>query len=466
MTRCNHAHGQCTTLSASAATHRQTATVIKAAQGLTKTRLALDPGRAPIVAQIYAWRTDGKLGIKTITGRLNADPAAYPPPDPAAGWSIGGVAAMLPQPQIHRVSGDRQAPPGQARAHRPMALVISGQPPRHHRPAYLGRRPGRRRRTRHLLGRRQPVSLRAALLCAAVPVRCKICQRRMCGATKTHPGRPGAINTYYVCQYDPENPRHLAAAPDHPRTVSTREDLLLDVLRDGLSAYALAPGRAERLADLLPADAAAKQAKTDTQAAALHKRLKQIDTAQDSLIHDLHILPTDPADTAAHAMRKRIHAHFTDLHHQRETIEAQLSALAKDTGRGNDPGLLDELPELAGRLDELPERIQAELFAAFDIQVLWNAPMNQATFFATITDTSPGIITDLLTRASDDPTSAATPATSSNAVAGFTRSPICGKLDPITVLPDGASAEVAWGPAAGRSRRDRRGPVRLPPLPQ
>ena len=63
----------------------------KAAQGLTKTRLALDPDRAPIVAQIYAWRVDDKLGIKTITGRLNADPATYPPPTrppdgPSAAW--------------------------------------------------------------------------------------------------------------------------------------------------------------------------------------------------------------------------------------------------------------------------------------------------------------------------------------------------------------------------------------------
>lgn len=266
----------------------------------------------------------------------------------------------------------------------------------------------------------------------------------MCGATKTHPDRPGAINTYYVCQYDPANPRHVAAAPDHPRTVSTREDLLVDVLRDGLSAYALAPGRAARLAELLPAGAAAKKAKTDTQAAALATRLKQIDTAQDSLIHDLGILSTDPADTAAHAMRARIHAHFTDLHHQREAIEAELKTLASDTGRAHDTDLLDELPELASRLDELPEHIQAGLFAAFDIQVLWNAPMNQTTFFATITETTPGIITDLLTRASDDPTSAITgpgltqtPATSTNPVAGFTRLPMCGKPTPIMLGPAG-----------------------------
>ena len=95
---------------------------------------------------------------------------------------------------------------------------------------------------------------------------------------------------------------------------------------------------------------------------------------------------------------------FTDLYSERKTITGQLDALDRDTGRhGTDPALLDELPELASRLDGLPERIQAELFAAFDIQILWNAPMKQATFFATITDTTPGIVTGLLARAGNDP---------------------------------------------------------------
>ena len=149
------------------------------------------------------------------------------------------------------------------------------------------------------------------------------------------------------------------------------------------------------------------------------------------------ILPTGPADTAAHAMRARIHAHFTDLHHQRETIEAELAALATDPGRADDVDLLDELPEIAGRLDELPEHLQAELFAAFDIQVVWNQPMNQVTFHAALTDTTPGTITELLALTGGDPTSAETgpapthtPATSSNAASGFTRLPICGKPTP------------------------------------
>ena len=64
---------------------------------------------------------------------------------------------------------------------------------------------------------------------------------------------------------------------------------------------------------------------------------------------------------AAEAYLDRIRERFTDLYSERQTITAQLTGLAKDTAHGNDPTLLDELPELAGRLDELPERLQAEL---------------------------------------------------------------------------------------------------------
>ena len=52
----------------------------------------------------------------------------------------------------------------------------------------------------------------------------------------------------------------------------------------------------------------------------------------------------------------------------------------------------------------LPPDLQAELFAVFDIQIIWNAPMRQATFRATISDTTPALITALLTRAGDQPT--------------------------------------------------------------
>ena len=82
----------------------------KAAQGHTKTRLLLDPDRAPIVVQIYTWRTVDKLGVNAIVARLNADPATYPPADPAAGWSLGGVSAILGNPKYtgYQVFGRRR----------------------------------------------------------------------------------------------------------------------------------------------------------------------------------------------------------------------------------------------------------------------------------------------------------------------------------------------------------------------
>ncbi|HET9975415.1 MAG TPA: recombinase family protein, partial [Streptosporangiaceae bacterium] len=78
----------------------------KAAQGRTKTRLVLDPERAPVVEQIFTWRTVDKLGIPTITARLNADPARYPSPA-GNGWTVPSVWAILRNPKYtgHMVYG-------------------------------------------------------------------------------------------------------------------------------------------------------------------------------------------------------------------------------------------------------------------------------------------------------------------------------------------------------------------------
>jgi hypothetical protein len=110
--------------------------------------------------------------------------------------------------------------------------------------------------------------------------------------------------------------------------------------------------------------------------------------------------------------------------HRTGKLAVQLAAL--DTGAtspASDPALIDLLPELAGSLADLPADIQAELFAPSTYkQILWNPAMKQATFHATITDTTPGIVAALLTRAGDDSTTTspapgtatATTATSTN----------------------------------------------------
>ena len=94
-------------------------------------------------------------------------------------------------------------------------------------------------------------------------------------------------------------------------------------------------------------------------------------------------------------MRARIRARFADLHHEREQIETQLAALAKTTPATANPALLDELPVLGDILPTLPPALKARLFAAFDLELLWNKPGGQATVFAEITENAlqaiPGI---------------------------------------------------------------------------
>ena len=142
------------------------------------------------------------------------------------------------------------------------------------------------------------------------------------------------------------------------------------------------PGRAELLAAQLPATDADALADRDAHAAQLQARIKRIETAQNSQILELEQLPADPADTAAAAMRAR----FADLHHEREQIETQLTALAKTTPAAADPALLDELPALGDILPGLPPALKARLFAAFGLEILWNKPGQQVTVFVEITE--------------------------------------------------------------------------------
>ena len=93
---------------------------VKASQGRTKTRLALDPERAPVVEQIFTWRVIDKLGMPTIAARLNADPARYPAPDRER-LDHPERVRRAGEPQVHRAHGLRPDPQAQ-------------RPPRH-RPA-------------------------------------------------------------------------------------------------------------------------------------------------------------------------------------------------------------------------------------------------------------------------------------------------------------------------------------------
>jgi site-specific DNA recombinase len=377
----------------------------KRAEGRTKTRLALDAARAPVVACIFAWRVDDRLGLPTITARLNADHTTCPPPKGDA-WTEMGVYALLANPKYtgHMVWNRTAKTGGRRRINPPEQWVWTPEPSH---PAIISRATydaaqqvgAERGNIRDDPGpSAHPLTRRTYALRSRV--RCRICRRRMCGITR-------AAGTYYACPHDTANPRHAAAVPDHPKTITVREDTLLAVVREFFAEHVLGPHRRDLLAAHLPADPAAQASKTAEQQARLATRLHRIETAQNALVSELETPPA-PGDTAAAALRARIRARFAELETERASLTAQAAALDAQTTPADDPSLLDALPITAHRLDQAPAELQHALYQACDLQLLYNRDMHQVTIWVTITDTTPAIITGIL-NTSEDPTRSDSP---------------------------------------------------------
>ena len=204
---------------------------------------------------------------------------------------------------------------------------------------------------------------------------------------------PGRAYVYYRCPHQPGNPRHLAAAPDHPRTVQAPEHRLDAMAAKFFFDRIFGPGRAEFLAAQLPATDAEAAARRDAETAALRATIKKLDAQQNAQIRALEDVPDGPA---AAAMRARIRGRFTELHTQRTEAEAKLATLEAATPTAMDPTLLDEIPYAGDVLPGLPLALKTRLLAAFDITVLWNKPGNQVTVRAVITDATLQALPDIL----------------------------------------------------------------------
>jgi len=118
-------------------------------------------------------------------------------------------------------------------------------------------------------------------------------------------------------------------------------------------------------------------------------------------ILELEQLPADPGDPAGTAMRARIRARFAELYHEQQDKQAQLAALATITPKAADTTLLDQLPAAGNVLPALAPDIKARLFAAFDLQILWNKPGGQVTVHAEVTDATLRALPALLNQGQD-----------------------------------------------------------------
>jgi site-specific DNA recombinase len=412
---------------------------VKASQGRTKTRLVLDPGRVPAVAAIFAWRTRDKLGGYTIAQRLAADPASYPPPH-GGYWTENTVYSILRNPKYtgHMVYGRRRKLRSGRTVTVPEDQWLWSPEPTH--PAIISRatwEAAQAAGAEHATSRddpgpsTHPAARRTYILRSRI--RCRSCQRRMCGIVRTgsrywDDGSPYAY-TYYACSHDPANPRNTA--PDtHPRSISVREDHLLPVIRQFLAERIFGPDRATLLAADLPASAAADQARRDTQTAALRQRLRQIDTAENAHAREIEALTHDTDSRAITALRSRILARFTELEDERAQIDAQLAELARTQPQAADPALLDRLPILGDLLADAPARLWEQLLAAFDIQALYNKNLHQVTIRATITDSTPQAVAAIAAVADDHPRPAAPDADPAQ-FSDLAQPPMCRKVSKI-----------------------------------
>ncbi len=370
-----------------------------------------------MVGQIFTWRTVDKLGVTTITHRLNADPRRYPSPRPG-GWTPSTVYALLGDPKYtgHMVYGRRRRSGGGKRGHNVSQDQWIWSPEQTH-PAIITRQvwdTAQAIGAGHASARDEPgpsthpATRRSYLLRSRC--RCRDCKRRMTGTlVRPYPGHPRYV--YYGCPHNPGNPRHQAATPDHPRTVRVREDDLITVIREFFATFIFGPDRAQLLAQRLPASAADNAAQREQETAALHKRLRKIDAAENAHAREIeHLAGLDQHSPAITALRSRIIARFTELEAERTQINQRLATLACATTPHDDPSLLDALPTLSDDiLSDPPGRREALLFQAFGLELVYNKEDHQVSIYATITPSTPATLAAIIAM-SEPPTAPAAPA--------------------------------------------------------
>jgi len=68
-----------------------------------------------------------------------------------------------------------------------------------------------------------------------------------------------------------------------------------------------------------------------------------------------------------------------------------------------DPTLLDTLPVLASILTQAPQRLQAQLFAALDLQLAYKKDTHRVTIYATLAPATPGALAAIINTSEPPP---------------------------------------------------------------
>ena len=361
----------------------------KRREGKTKSRLVLDPVRAPVVEQIYGWRIHERIGYRTIANRLNRDPDRYPPPETniagaALGhWTASAVADILANPKYTGYMVWNRRAHGKSTGHHrnPTAQWVWSDQPVH--PAIItleqfiqaaevahnreGSRDG-------AAPNQHPQTARSYLLRSYV--QCAHCGRRLCG--RTIHGR----YVYYRCpSVEADRQGLLRRVPDHPTSIHVREDYLVDGILDFFTQRVFHPDRRLRLAERLQTSDQHARQELEQRRGALERAIHELGVQQQRLAATL--ATRDDQDGKLFAA---IQQQYYDLERQAEQRRQELAALNQQDQRAQADAveLLDQLPVGVVRLGEVPEPILRRLFDGFHLQVTYDRHANWATIQVTV----------------------------------------------------------------------------------
>src|SRR5439155_370103 len=102
--------------------------------------------------------------------------------------------------------------------------------------------------------------------------------------------------------------------------------------------------------------------------------------------------PPLPRPPRAHLLRLLRQPRQPPPHRRRPRLPTPERATAQD----DEPGLLHALPMLGDILTGAPASLQARLFAAFGLELIYNKEDHQVSIYATITPSTPAALADII----------------------------------------------------------------------
>lgn len=362
------------------------------AEGRTKTRLVPDPVTGPVVTKIFHMRALDRHGYDHIADQLNIDLERNPPPMPvdprrAVGrWTGSAVRGILTNPKYTGYMVWNRRASKQGGHHNPLREWVWSPRPTHEplvtKELFEAASPVAKHRqgSRDASGPNSHRQTKRSYQMRSY-VTCDLCDRRMFGKT-----RKG--DAYFACE--PPRQHHAGRSDwydDHPKSLWVREDVLIRAVHDFFAERVFGPQRQQYLHAKLgqtrntPADEA-----SDARKAKLASTVADLQRRQDNLMSQLEVQEPTGDPQIDREYRASIQRRFAELAGQRRDAQAQLSRLNEQdqSPASDDLSLLEEIPQMAIRLDELPEDLQRRLYDAFQLQVRYNKPRHEARIRVTI----------------------------------------------------------------------------------